>query len=284
MGEQTEQEATDQLTVDFGDTQGHAYVAPEDARRILEALGNKPDGDRLGIRFSLGDDDDVEGHSQTRFVTVLAGPLDDDTEGHAISLHFPTTHDADAFRRRLLATGVITGALIIGGVGIALQPAATGSLAAPQAGSVSRSAQVTQMQQAAQYQREQRLQNAAPGRCDERHPGSHRPRSRTAAAGAAGSGAGALGRGQDERRSSGRGSRDRRYAGGQPGAARRAHSLTASDPQTGDRSSGPRFFMPRAVSAPWEAAAASASAASVALPWVPAPAVSSCRRASRGLP
>jgi hypothetical protein len=162
MGEQTEQEATDQLTVDFGDTQGHAYVAPEDARRILEALGNKPDGDRLGIRFSMGEDDDVEGHSQTRFVTVLAGPLDDDTEGHAISLHFPTTHDADAFRRRLLATGVITGALIIGGVGIALQPAATGSLAAPQAGSVSRSAQVTQMQQAAQYQREQRLQNAAP--------------------------------------------------------------------------------------------------------------------------
>lgn len=158
MGEQTEEQATEQITVEFGDTQGHAYVAPEDAQRILEALGNKPDGDRLGIRFSLGDDDDVEGHAQSRFVTVLAGPLDDDTEGHAISLHFPTTHDADAFRRRLLATGVITGALIIGGVGIALQPAATGSLATPQAGSVSRSAQVTQLQQAAQYQREQRLQ------------------------------------------------------------------------------------------------------------------------------
>lgn len=158
MDEQKGQEATDQLTVDFGDTQGHAYVAPEDAQRILEALSQKPEGDRLGIRFSLGEDDDVEGHLQSRFVTVLAGPIDDDTEGHAISLHFPTTHDADAFRRRLLATGVITGALIIGGVGIALQPGTSASVA----GSVSQPAQVTQMQQAAQYQREQRLMDVAP--------------------------------------------------------------------------------------------------------------------------
>ena len=40
--------------------------------------------------------------------------FDDDVEGHALSLHFPNAEKADEFRKRLIATGVLAGALIVG--------------------------------------------------------------------------------------------------------------------------------------------------------------------------
>ncbi len=155
MTDDRTQEPADQVPVEFGDVQGHAYVAAEDAQRILDALK----GDAGGrVNLSLrADDSDVEGHSKVRtLVSVIATPSGDDVEGHAISLRFPSATDADLFRRRLLATGAITGALLIGGAGIALHP----TIGSP-AGVVSQPARAEQMQQAQQYAREQRLMESS---------------------------------------------------------------------------------------------------------------------------
>jgi hypothetical protein len=80
----------------------------------------------------------VEGHAAGT-ITLRAFEDEDDTEGHALALHFPSIKEADAFRRRLVATGVLTGTLVLGaaaGAGWATMtsaPADTGQAAAGQA-------------------------------------------------------------------------------------------------------------------------------------------------------
>ncbi|HET8586771.1 MAG TPA: hypothetical protein VFM74_02740 [Candidatus Limnocylindria bacterium] len=153
--------STDQLLVDLGDVQGHASVERSDAQPFIDLLKRRPAGDRIAIRLSPIDDaDDVEGHAQSTSVTVLAGPADDDVEGHSISLRFPTAREADTFRRNLMAAGALTGAIVVSGAAIALRPAApaTSSTSAV----VDRPAAVVEMQQQAQYSREQRLMEVAP--------------------------------------------------------------------------------------------------------------------------
>jgi hypothetical protein len=146
----------DQVQVDFGEIEGHAWIQTGDAQRILDALGKAPDGDRLKIRIAPSqDENDVEGHGISTSVTVEALPLDDDVEGHAISLHFPTAREADTFRRNLLTAGALTGAIVISGAAIALRPAA--APAAPASQVVDRPAAVVEMQQQAQFLRDQRL-------------------------------------------------------------------------------------------------------------------------------
>ncbi len=77
-------------------------------------------GDAINVRISMPDESDVEGHAfgaTRRSVWIQVDVDDDDTEGHAISVHFPTIDQADQFRRRLLAAGLITGAVVLGSVG-----------------------------------------------------------------------------------------------------------------------------------------------------------------------
>src|SRR5699024_10040907 len=74
----------------------------------------------LKVRLGPASDGDVQGHALAatdRAVGVRIGLDDDDTEGHAISVHFPTTSDADRFRRRLMAAGLITGTIALGSIG-----------------------------------------------------------------------------------------------------------------------------------------------------------------------
>ncbi|HEX2221558.1 MAG TPA: hypothetical protein VHK06_03460, partial [Candidatus Limnocylindria bacterium] len=105
-----------------GDVEGHAWraYAPDDEEWLRQEIRRRG-GRTATIKLAApAEDDDTEGHAQPGTVVRVNAILDDDdTEGHAISLRFPTREEADAFRRRLLATGVLTGALVIGAVGVA---------------------------------------------------------------------------------------------------------------------------------------------------------------------
>ena len=119
------------------DTEGHGkgIVEPEDRDWLEDRL--RRDGGKTNFRISLGDEDDTEGHG------LRGGPVvrvtladDDDTEGHAIAIHFPSRAEADAFRRRLLVTGVLVGTVALGaagGVGLSALQSDAGSAGAPAA-------------------------------------------------------------------------------------------------------------------------------------------------------
>jgi len=79
------------------------------------------------------DDADTSGHAFDPTSLAISLRFDDDVEGHALSLHFPSPQQADAFRRRLIATGVLAGALVVGVTAAQLSTGATAttSIAAP---------------------------------------------------------------------------------------------------------------------------------------------------------
>ena len=113
----TNQEFTIELD---DDTQGHAalraVVETEDTAWLQDAIG--ADGGSRRVRLLPDEGDDVEGHAAgtgARVRVMLEG--DDDTEGHAIAVHFPSRAEADAFRRRLLMTGVLVGSVALGAAG-----------------------------------------------------------------------------------------------------------------------------------------------------------------------
>ena len=89
------------------------FIDPADAQRVADLLQRG----MADVRISAPEDADVAGHMANTWDLRLAG--EDDTEGHAISIHFPSRSEAEAFRTRLLATGVLVGALVAGGVGAA---------------------------------------------------------------------------------------------------------------------------------------------------------------------
>ena len=60
------------------------------------------------------DEGDTSGHSMDAKAVSITLHFDDDVEGHALSLQFPSAAKADEFRKRLLVTGVVAGALVVG--------------------------------------------------------------------------------------------------------------------------------------------------------------------------
>ena len=79
------------------------------------------------VRIRLPEDADTEGHQLSADVAVVVAEDDDDVEGHALSLHFPSVQDANDFRRRMIAAGLITATLAVGAAGgAALGQAASG--------------------------------------------------------------------------------------------------------------------------------------------------------------
>ncbi len=107
-----------QFVIDLGNEQ-RAVVEPDDAAWLQEKLRREPGSTRLEIRY---DDADTEGHGghNTKFKVIVDS--DDDTEGHAIALNFPTREEADAFRKRLMLAGVLAGTIVLGtagGIGLA---------------------------------------------------------------------------------------------------------------------------------------------------------------------
>ncbi|MEP6680583.1 MAG: hypothetical protein ABJB65_03800 [Chloroflexota bacterium] len=107
------------------DAEGHVrfFVDLRDEDRFLEALRKRrgePGSTRVEIAAAGGAD--TQGHGTSLATAVVVRPDGDDTEGHAISLHFPSTEEAAAFRRRLLATGLIVGTVTIAAVGATALP------------------------------------------------------------------------------------------------------------------------------------------------------------------
>jgi len=109
---------TDQFVIDLGNDQ-RAVLEPDDAIWLQEKLRREPGSTRLDVRY---DDADTEGHGPGGTQIRVIADSDDDTEGHAIALNFPTREEADAFRKRLMLTGVLAGTIVLGaagGVGLA---------------------------------------------------------------------------------------------------------------------------------------------------------------------
>jgi hypothetical protein len=107
------------------DTEGHFrfFIDLQDEDRFLDALRKRrgePGSTR--IQMAPADEADTQGHGAGFATTVIVRPEGDDTEGHAISLHFPTAEEADAFRRRLLVTGLVVGTVTIGALGATALP------------------------------------------------------------------------------------------------------------------------------------------------------------------
>ena len=86
---------------------------------------------RVTIRL---DESDTSGHAAATAVSISLS-FDDDVEGHALSLHFPSPEKAEEFRKRLVATGVVAGALVVGVTAAQLSASTptttTGPVAAP---------------------------------------------------------------------------------------------------------------------------------------------------------
>ena len=95
------------------DTQAHAAAITSDDEAWVKELSESGK-----VRIRIPADSDTEGHESSTVLTVLVGADDDDdVEGHALSLHFPSAHEANEFRRNLMAAGLITATLAVGAAG-----------------------------------------------------------------------------------------------------------------------------------------------------------------------
>lgn len=105
-----------------GEVAGAAlHVQPltaEDQEWLAERLRQLPDG---RIRLRLEDEQDVSGHAfeDATLVRVVID-VHGDTVGHAMSIRLPSAEEANAFRRRMLLTGVLVGTVVLGSAGAAL--------------------------------------------------------------------------------------------------------------------------------------------------------------------
>jgi hypothetical protein len=125
---------------DTDDSEGHGFkvgVTTDDDSWLKDRLGGETGSGQVILKAAA---DDVEGHAMGSTVALRAFEDEDDTEGHAISVHFPSREEADAFRRRLMLAGVLTGTIVLGaagGIGLAnlSNTDATGAGAATGAGS-----------------------------------------------------------------------------------------------------------------------------------------------------
>lgn len=96
-----------------------AFPDPSVEERFRARLA-RADDQKVSVRIAPPDEADVEGHAFSatqRSVWLRVNLDDDDTEGHAISVHFPTVDEAEQFRKRLMAVGLLTGAVVLGSVG-----------------------------------------------------------------------------------------------------------------------------------------------------------------------
>jgi hypothetical protein len=117
-------------TLTIGDQRvAMAISDPQTEARLRERIAKRSGA--ISVRLAPASASDVEGHvfqAAQRSVAINLQMDEDDVEGHAISLRFPTLEEADKFRRNLIAAGVLAGTLVVGSAGaiaITSQPAAT---------------------------------------------------------------------------------------------------------------------------------------------------------------
>ena len=91
------------------------FPDPKAEQRIRAGLKA---GRATSVRIAPAERSDVEGHVLDSQSVLLNLQLEgDDTEGHAINVHFPTAADADNFRRNVLAAGILAGTIVLGSAG-----------------------------------------------------------------------------------------------------------------------------------------------------------------------
>lgn len=112
-----------------GSQEGHALTIgdqqqvvpitfPDQTEKSLRGRLSRSGGKPLSVRISPAEESDVEGHAlDSKSVSLNLQLEGDDTEGHAIRVHFPTADDADRFRRNVLLAGVLAGTIVIGSAG-----------------------------------------------------------------------------------------------------------------------------------------------------------------------
>jgi hypothetical protein len=118
-----------ELTIRLDDMGDIARVALPDPRseETIRDLLSRAGG--VSVRIEPFEEDDTVGHAATDALEVVVR-IEDDTEGHAMSLRFPTAGEARDFQRRLLATGAIAATIVVGAAAIQM----TSQDAAQQAG------------------------------------------------------------------------------------------------------------------------------------------------------
>jgi hypothetical protein len=108
---------------------------PKAESRLRERLAKR--SGPVSVRLAPASAGDVEGHVfqvAQKSVAINLQLDEDDVEGHAISLHFPSLEEAEKFRRNLIAAGVIAGTLVIGSAGaiaVTSLPSATSDVSYP---------------------------------------------------------------------------------------------------------------------------------------------------------
>jgi len=110
----TDQEFIIELEDDAEGHSGRGIVETDDAAWLEQKL--RSDSGTKRLRVLPDNRDDTEGHASDILVLAMLED-EDDTEGHAIAIHFPSRAEADAFRRRLLVTGVLVGTVALGAAG-----------------------------------------------------------------------------------------------------------------------------------------------------------------------
>jgi hypothetical protein len=90
-----------------------AIVGSTSDDRLLQALSTSG----TQVRIRIPDADDTEGHVLSSTISVVVSTDDDDVEGHAMSIHFPSIGEANDFRRRMTAAGLITATIALSAVG-----------------------------------------------------------------------------------------------------------------------------------------------------------------------
>jgi hypothetical protein len=115
---ETKTQSASSASADAGGAIAISTPNPESEARLRAFVTERGAGAR--IRLVAPADADVSGHQMDATSLNLRVVDEDDTEGHAISLHFPTAEDAKQFERRMIATGAIVGTLVLAGGGLAL--------------------------------------------------------------------------------------------------------------------------------------------------------------------
>lgn len=121
-----------EFTLRIGDNDAATvrFVNPEDVERILALLKRGA----ASISLTPPEDMDTEGHGAGDELVLDARFGDDDVEGHAIALRFPSAKDARDFQMKILAAGLLAGTIVVAGLGATAAPFAStdiGSASAP---------------------------------------------------------------------------------------------------------------------------------------------------------
>jgi hypothetical protein len=98
-----------------GDQAAVIAESEETARMLRDRLAS---GGPIRVRVALRDADDTEAHALTAETVPITILLEDDVEGHALSVRFPSAGAARDFEKRLVATGLLVGVVAASAVGI----------------------------------------------------------------------------------------------------------------------------------------------------------------------